>query len=164
MARPSRPAHRAARSTTSRRENVQQSKAQVAKQARPKAIDFLSGGAASKPTHSTIVRLQEAHDVESDDEDEDTSGDSDRTEEDTDAPRVAQWIDDEELGLQEQTDDASTSPDSEGDDDHSASEAGPSRRLVSTPCVIHPCPFTDSYTFTKAIPRRWSVNLLRFVV
>lgn len=64
--------------------------------------------------------------------------------EDIDVPRVAQWIDDEELDeLQEPMDDGSTSSDSEGvdEDGHSASEAWPSRRLVSTSCMIRPLPF-----------------------
>ncbi|KAG8214606.1 hypothetical protein J3R82DRAFT_9676 [Butyriboletus roseoflavus] len=128
MARPPRSSHRATKSTTSRHENVQRSNARVAKQARPKVIDFLS-----ESEGSTIARLQEAQDVESDDEDEDSNGDSDRDEEDIDTPRVARWIDDEELELQEQMDDASASQDSEGadDDNHTASEAGPSRRLRS---------------------------------
>lgn len=100
---------------------------QLAKQARPKAIDFLSD---SEPALPTVAHLQKVHDDESDEDD--TNVDSDRDEEDIDAPRVAQWIDDEDFELQEQTDDASDSE--EVDDDQSASEAGPSRSLVRNSC------------------------------
>ncbi|KAF8550044.1 DUF947-domain-containing protein [Imleria badia] len=96
----------------------------LAKQTRPKAIDFLSD---SEPAHSTTAHLQKALDDESDD---DTSIDSDGDEEDIDAPRVAQWIDDEDFELQEQTEDDENSEEVD-DDDHSASEAGPLRRLRS---------------------------------
>lgn len=78
---------------------------------------------------------QTRHEDES--EGEGTNGDlEDTDEEDIDVPRVAQWIDDEEPDLQDQTDEASASLSSEGadDDDRSANQAGPSRRLVSTLC------------------------------
>ncbi|KAF8133799.1 hypothetical protein EV363DRAFT_1161765 [Boletus edulis] len=114
-------------------ENGQQSKAQLAKQARPKAIDFLSDSEGTKRAHPSTARLQRAHDDddESDDSD-DTNIDPGTDEEDIDAPRVAQWIsDDVDLELQEHTDDASDSEGADSDDDHSGNEAGPSRRLVS---------------------------------
>lgn len=117
----------------------QQSKAQLAKQARPKAIDYLS------ESEGTTARLRKARDGESGDDD--SSVDPDEDEEDIDAPRVAQWIDDEdlELELEEQTDDASDS-ERASDNDHSASEAGPSRTLVSTSCVTRYHSSANSYT------------------
>jgi ribosomal RNA-processing protein 36 len=120
--------------------HVRQSKAQLAKQARPKAIRFLS-----ESENATKARLQKAHDDESDDDD--TSAESDKDEEDIDAPRVAQWMDDEDL--EQQTDD---DEDSEGtnDNNHSASEVGPSRTLVCTSCVIRLHPSTDSYTVRRS--------------
>ncbi|KAN0087581.1 protein of unknown function (DUF947) domain containing protein [Tylopilus felleus] len=107
--------------------NVQRPKT---RQVRPKADDFFdvseSEGAAR--AHSTAARPQTPHE-ESDDDD--TNIDSDRDEKDLDAPRVAQWVDDEDFELQEQTDDASGSEEEEDDEDHSASEPGPSRTLRS---------------------------------
>ncbi|KAG6377105.1 hypothetical protein JVT61DRAFT_1156 [Boletus reticuloceps] len=117
-------------------ENGQQSKAQLAKQARPKAIDFLSGSEGAERAHPSTAHLQRVHDDddESDDSD-DTNVDPGTDEEDIDAPRVAQWIsDDLDLELQEQTDDASDAEGVDSDDndnDHSGNEAGPSRRLRS---------------------------------
>lgn len=112
-------------------ENVRKSKVRAVKQARPKAIDFLSGS-EDDPDYGD----------ESSDQDPE-----DRNEEDNDVPRVARWIDEEELDLQHQTGDASASLDSEGadDDDRSANEAGPSRRLVGDLRVIRLRTFPDSY-------------------
>ncbi|KAH0832068.1 hypothetical protein J3R83DRAFT_12976 [Lanmaoa asiatica] len=124
---------RPTQSTTPQHGNGQQSKTQFAKRARPKAVDFLSESEGAEPPHSTIVRLHEVHDGGSDDEGPNV--DSDKDEDDIDAPRVAQWIDDDDLELQEHMDDVSPSLDSESegvdDDDHGASEAEPSRRLRS---------------------------------
>ncbi|KAF8442908.1 hypothetical protein L210DRAFT_3620573 [Boletus edulis BED1] len=130
MVRRPRPAHRP---MTLHHENGQQSKAQLAKQARPKAIDFLSDSEGAERAHPSTARLQRAHDDdnESDDSD-DTNVDPGTDEEDIDAPRVAQWIsDDVDLELQEHTDDASDSEGVDSDDDQSGNEAGPSRRLRS---------------------------------
>ena len=138
MARQPRPAHRPTKLAMPRHENVQQSKAQLAKQARSKAIHFLS------ESEGATIALQKAHDDES--IGDDTNIDLDGDEEDIDAPRVAQWIDDDNLELQEQTDDASDSEEA-SDNGHSTSEAGPSRTLVRTSCVIRLHPSADSHTF-----------------
>ena len=130
------PAHRPTKLAMPRHENVQQSKAQLAKQARSKAIHF------SSESEGATIALQKAHDDEG--VDDETNVDLDGDEEDIDAPRVAQWIDDGDLEPQEQTDDAS---DSEEASDHSTSEVGPSRTLVRASCVIRLHPSTDSHTF-----------------
>lgn len=163
MTRRPRPAHTPSQSAAvPHHENVQQSRAQ----ARSKTIDFLSESEDDpEPAYSSLRKIH--HNDESDDED--TDGDSeDMDEEDIDAPRVAQWIDDEEFDLQDQTNDTSPGLDSEGadDDEHSASEAGPSRRLVSTLCVIRLYPFADLHTFVfvEAISRSRSACLLSIVV
>lgn len=142
MARRPGPAKRPTQLATPHHKNApsQQSSAQLAKQGRPKAIDFLSEWG------DTTTRLRKARDDESGDDD--SNVDSDRDEEDIDAPRVAQWIDVEDLELEEQTDDTSDSERASGNDsDHSASGAGPSRTLVSTSCVIWFHSSAESYTF-----------------
>ena len=121
--------------------NVQRPKT---RQVRPKADDFfdVSEPEGAARAHSTAARPQTPHE-ESDDDD--TNIDSDRDEKDLDAPRVAQWVDDEDFELQEQTDDASGSEEEEDDEDHSASEPGPSRTLVSTSSTIQPNPCAKTH-------------------
>lgn len=124
-----------------RHENVRQSKTQLAKQVRPKAKHFLS----ESENAAIALQVQKAHDDESDDDG--TNVESDRDEGDIDAPRVAQWMDDEDL--EQQTDDAS---DSEGanDNDHSVNEVGSSRTLVCISCAIWLHPSADSYTVRRS--------------
>ena len=116
--------------------NAQRSRAQLAgRQVRSKAIDFLSDTEDAGHTRSAKLEshFQNAHADESDD---DTDSDRDEDEDDLDAPRVAQWIDDDEvLELQEQSEDTSDSEEVD-DSHHSEGEAAPSRKLVSTSCAI----------------------------
>ena len=129
------------------------SRAQAAKLARKKAVDFLSESDAS--AHSTIAPLDTHHGDERDDED--SHGDTEEgDDEDMDVPRVAQWIDDDQ-------EDAISSQGTNDDDEHTESEAEPSRRLVSTSCArLYPLAHAR---LTEAIPPRWSaLGLLHFIV
>jgi ribosomal RNA-processing protein 36 len=147
------PAHRPSRSPTIRRGNVQKSKArQVLKQARPKAIDFMSESEDVKPA-SNVVRFQEDDGQESDDQDASLDSGSGE-EEDVDTPRVAQWMDDEQLELQASTSDDGSPSGSDSDlherddgedsvdDDHTTGKAEHSRRLVGAFCLLAFPPLT----------------------
>lgn len=153
------PAHRPSRRLpTARHENVQQSKArQVLKQfkARPKAIDFMSESEDVEPARlstSNAVRFQEDDGQESDDQDASLDSGSGE-EEDVDAPRVAQWMDDEQLELQGSTSDDGSASGSDSDlhehddgedsdDDHTTGKAEHSRRLVGASRLLTLPPLT----------------------
>ncbi|KIJ17790.1 hypothetical protein PAXINDRAFT_9734 [Paxillus involutus ATCC 200175] len=137
MPRRPRPAHRPPPKSTSAPSQPpskpQLSKSQVAKQARPKAVHFLS---ESEAEGSTSISADEVSNDERDIEraGSDSQGDSEEEDNaDADAPRVAQWIDDEESDVEGVEDAAwSGSHSEESDDDgESAQEAGPSRTLRS---------------------------------
>ncbi|KAF9221624.1 DUF947-domain-containing protein [Gyrodon lividus] len=108
------------------------SKSQIAKQARPKAVHFLSESEDVSNDESDVEHAEFT--FQRDGEEDDGA--------DADAPRVAQWIDDEESDVEEsdveesdveERNDEAWSGYSEASDDdcESLQKAGPSRTLVS---------------------------------
>ncbi|KIK93335.1 hypothetical protein PAXRUDRAFT_829070 [Paxillus rubicundulus Ve08.2h10] len=131
MPRRSRPAHRPPPKSTlaafQPQSKPQLSKSQVAKQARPKAVHFLSESEAEGSTSISV----------SNDESDaghtgfDSQGDSEKEDDaDADAPRVAQWIDDEESDGEDTAWPGFHSEESD-DDGEIDKEVGPSRTLRS---------------------------------
>ncbi|KIJ62573.1 hypothetical protein HYDPIDRAFT_176394 [Hydnomerulius pinastri MD-312] len=104
--------------------------AKLVKQARPKAVDFLSGSEASDGEEELSASGRESQEISDNDSGAGGRGsgllgiDEDEDGADSDAPRVAQWVDDEEYDVEVAKENSD-----ESDEEDTVQVAGPSQKL-----------------------------------